>query len=146
MSDETKSDVETELAALKARIEELERKAKPPAPRNFDTPAPGPTTTQLAMNRVSLSPEVMAEFAQAVGDLRGAWPSPTVGPTSMVVDAKTPKATAAPAWTENKSGWRDARPLGPPDGINHVDRLCEAQDVMDRAELIAQEARRLAKK
>lgn len=47
---------------------------------------------------------------------------------------------------ENRTGWRDSRPLEAPAGINHVDRLCEAADARDRAQLIADEARRLAKK
>ena len=51
--------LETELAALKARseeqqarIEELERKANPPAPPKFEG-TPGPTTTQIAMDLIS---------------------------------------------------------------------------------------------
>jgi hypothetical protein len=41
----------------------------------------------------------------------------------------------------NTSGWRDATPLGPQPGINHVDRLLNQADVQDRAERIAQAAR-----
>jgi hypothetical protein len=45
----------------------------------------------------------------------------------------------------NTSGWRDARPLGPQPGINHVDRQLDEQDRRDRLELIqAEEARRRA--
>jgi hypothetical protein len=39
------------------------------------------------------------------------------------------------------TGWRDAAPLGPPPGINYVDRLIDAQDAKDRVEL----AQKLAK-
>jgi hypothetical protein len=39
------------------------------------------------------------------------------------------------------SGWVAPRSLGPPPGIEHVDRIVAAQDARDRAELIAQEAR-----
>ena len=50
------------IAALEARIEELERKAKPPEPPNFETLGPrGLTTTELAMSRASLSREAMRD-------------------------------------------------------------------------------------
>jgi hypothetical protein len=39
------------------------------------------------------------------------------------------------------TGWVAPRSLGPPPGIEHVDRIVAAQDARDRAELIAQEAR-----
>jgi hypothetical protein len=44
----------------------------------------------------------------------------------------------------NTSGWRPETPFGPQPGIAHVDRLVDAQDARDRAELIAQEARTAA--
>jgi hypothetical protein len=46
--------------------------------------------------------------------------------------------------TVNTHGWRDATPLGPQPHIQHVDRLMDAQDRKDRADLIQQEARRRA--
>jgi hypothetical protein len=50
----------------------------------------------------------------------------------------------SPGVYPNTSGWRSETPFGPQPGINHVDRLVDAQDVKDRAELIAQEARTAA--
>ena len=45
----------------------------------------------------------------------------------------------------NTTGWRDAKPLGPAPHIQHVDRLMDAQDRRDKAQLIQQEeARRRA--
>jgi hypothetical protein len=41
-------------------------------------------------------------------------------------------------------GWREPTPLGPPPGVAQADKLMDMQDARDRAELIAQEARRLA--
>lgn len=35
------------------------------------------------------------------------------------------------------TGWVEPRPLEAPPGIEHVDRLVDAQDRIDRAELIA---------
>jgi hypothetical protein len=147
MSDETMKDVETELAQLRAAVADLKaqiERAKPPASVKAlvdEAGEAGPTTTQLAMNGLAMSPEVHAEFARAVGDLRGAWRSPTAGPTSLVVDAGA-KPTRAPLSAQNMSGWRDATPLGPPPGIAQADRLMDVQDAKDRAGLIAQEARR----
>jgi hypothetical protein len=42
------------------------------------------------------------------------------------------------------TGWRDAGPIGPPPGVAAADRLMDAADARDRADLIAQEARRMA--
>ena len=47
---------------------------------------------------------------------------------------------------QNRSGWRDPGPLGPPPGVAIADRLMDVQDARDRAQLIANEAQRLAKK
>jgi hypothetical protein len=44
----------------------------------------------------------------------------------------------------NTSGWREATPIGPPHGIELVDRLMDAQDRRDRHELILEEAKRRA--
>jgi hypothetical protein len=116
------SDNKAELAALRAsnekleaRIEELERKAKPPAPINFNTVPGGPTTTQIAINNLGMSPEVHAEFARTV-------PTGTVrdivngnrAPTAL---APLASSTARPSVaSENRSGWRDAQPLDVPGG------------------------------
>ena len=40
------------------------------------------------------------------------------------------------------TGWAHSAPLGPPPGVAQADRLMDAQDAKDRAELIQQEARR----
>jgi hypothetical protein len=50
----------------------------------------------------------------------------------------------SPGLLGTQSGWIEPRPFGPQPGINHVDRLVDAQDARDRAELIAQEARTAA--
>jgi len=42
------------------------------------------------------------------------------------------------------SGMREPTPLGPPPGIAIADRLMDAADARDRADLIMQEARRRA--
>lgn len=44
----------------------------------------------------------------------------------------------------NTTGWRDAVPIGPQPGIQHVDRLLDEADRRDRLALIQEEARRRA--
>jgi hypothetical protein len=139
--------LEAELAALKARneeqearIEELERKANPPAAPRFETQGPrGPTPTELAMSRASLSPEVMAEFVKAIPTemVRGIVKSGGVGVLQSAGGTPTPTRVSA----QNTSGWRDPGPLGPPPGLAIADRLMDVQDAKDRAERIIQHAR-----
>ena len=48
--------------------------------------------------------------------------------------APPPSSTSAAAPSpERPSGWARFDAIGPPPGIDHVDRLCAAQDVLDRA-------------
>jgi hypothetical protein len=87
-----------------------------------------------------MSPEVMAEMAHAVGSetIRGIVKSGGVGVLQST--ATTPTLTRVSA--QNTSGWRDPGPLSPPPGIAIADRLMDAADARDRAELIAAQARR----
>ena len=56
-----------------------------------------------------------------------------------VTGVAAPQPQAQPV--QRGSGWIDERPLEPPPGIAHCDRLMDEQDRLDRAEL----ALRLAK-
>jgi len=47
--------------------------------------------------------------------------------------------TQASAQTQHRTGY--AAPLSTPAGINHVDRLCQAQDLQDRRERLAETVR-----
>jgi hypothetical protein len=133
-------ELKAEIAQLRAEVE----RAKPPAPPHFEAGPSRPTTTDLAMSRVSMSREVMREMANAVPD----------GLVRQIVNGSAPanltplsEANARPRVADdNRSGWREPRPLGPPEGIAHIDRLVEVQTARDTAELIEKEARRLAKK
>jgi hypothetical protein len=140
------SELEAELAALKARVAELEARARPQAPLDLGKGgASGPTTTQIALNNLRMSKEVIADHVAAV-------PSGVVrdvvgdGPVGKLAPAGDESVRGAAPEFVNRTGWRDPGPLTPPPGINHIDRLVEVQDARDRAELIAREAQRLAKK
>jgi hypothetical protein len=133
-------ELKAEIAQLRAEVE----RANPPAPPKFEAVARGPTTTDIAMSRISMSPQVMAEMARAVGSetIRGIVKSGGVG----VLQSAGGGPTATRVSAQNTSGWRDPGPLGPPPGIAIADRLMDHQDAKDRAALIAEEARRALKK
>jgi hypothetical protein len=122
-----------ELAALRQRVEELERKANPPAPPKFEGGPRGLTTTELAMSRASLSREAMEKM-----DIPGV--------RDIFRDARAVQ-NLAPLATDVRprlaQGPREPTPLGPPPGIAIADRLMDVQDAKDRAQLIEREARRM---
>jgi hypothetical protein len=123
----------TELEALKKRVAELEKAAKPAEPF-VPMPMQRPDYTAGASMPASALAAMMAAVPESVmrGIVADAFkPNPVTGgpnpqPTSQV---------------QRGSGWIDERPLEPPPGIEHCDRLVDAQDRIDRAEL----ALRLAK-
>jgi hypothetical protein len=129
-----------EIAALKARVAELERAAKPPAPAAPFKPAPYqqydptanmcmPMSTMMEMARVV--PTSM--LRDIVHDNR----APT-GRPGMIPDSQQ----ASGASTGRGSGWVDPAPLGPPPGLRYVDQQIDAQDAKDKAERTQQQAMR----
>jgi len=56
-------------------------------------------------------------------------------PTSQQVS----RTSSGAGLVGSNTGWRNPTPLGPQPGINHVDRLVDAQDRRDRHELIQRE-------
>jgi hypothetical protein len=123
-----------ELEALKARIEELERRAKPPEPFKPDPhwrPPPNP------IDRLSMPVSVIRDMANAVPD----------AVVRQIVSGRAPQnlaplaATATPVSAQNTSGWRESVPLSNPPGVALADKLMDAADRADRVEL----AQRLAK-
>jgi hypothetical protein len=131
------TELETELAALKAKVEELERKAKPPAPFKLPDDWRPPINP---IDRLSMPPSAMAEMVGAVPDglIRDIVKSGGVGVLQSTATTPTPTRVSA----QNTSGWREATPLGPPPGVAQADRLMDAADARDRVDLIAAEARR----
>jgi hypothetical protein len=132
-----------ELAALKARVEELERKEaqanKPPEPFKSPPYQRWDPTEGMSMPPSALRAMVAAEPAGfmtgVINDNRGA---PT-GPTGMVPRSSSQEALrSAPG---GGTGWQAPRPLSPPPGVAQADRLMDAQDQRDRAELIERDAK-----
>jgi hypothetical protein len=127
-----------EIAKLKARVEELERANKPPKPfvpppyERYD-PTAGMSMPPSAL-RAMLAAEPRGFMADVVRDNRG----PT-GPTGMIPRAQP--SGGGPATSGSGTGWGHSTPLGPPPGVAQADRLMDAQDARDRAELIEREAR-----
>jgi hypothetical protein len=133
------------IAALEARVAELEEKAKPkPEPEPFK-PQPYQRydpTEGMRMPPSALQAMVAAEprgFMKAVvHDNRAPTGRPPMIPSSQQISGGSGGGDAAPV---NKSGWVDAAPIGPPPGIRYVDAQIDEQDRRDRIEL----ARKLGK-
>jgi len=123
-----------ELAALKARVDELERAAKPPEP--FKPMSDGEWRDMIhrgreaQMSRVPVSPEILRDMAAACPDhvvkdivAHGTMQSPSQAGTSGQVTV----VRGAPG-----TGWQREIPLGPQPGIRLVDAIAIADDVRQR--------------
>jgi hypothetical protein len=104
---------------------------------------------QLSERRMSLAmpPSAVRYFADGVtaadcADLRRASHSP-IGPSPMS-PSSPPVSGARRGVAGSGTGWAHSAPLGPPPGVAQADRLMDAQDAKDRAELIRQEAQQRA--
>jgi len=131
-----------ELAALKARVAELEAKAKPPEPAKPFVPEPHQRydpTANMCMPRSAMEAMIAAEprgfMAGVVHDNR----APT-GRPGMIPSSEQPSRGSANV-PGSGTGWGAATPLGPPPGIQWVDAQLDAQDAKDRAELIERNAK-----
>jgi len=123
----------TEIEELKKRVAELEKAAKPaepfvPVPRYQFDPTEG-----MSMPRSAIQAMIDAVPDRLMRDLRAdaLKPNPVTGSAPQPQQQQVKRGT----------GWVDQRPLEPPPGIEHCDRLVDAQDRIDRADL----ALRLAK-
>jgi hypothetical protein len=123
-----------EIAALKARVEELERAAKPPAPPDMSDWKP-----INPIDRVSMPASAMRDMAAAIPDhvvrdiaLRDCR-APT-GPSSQGAIPSSQQVTSV-----RGTGWARERPIAPPPGIRYVDAQIDVQDMRDRKELIEKE-------
>jgi hypothetical protein len=118
-----------DLDALKARVAELERAAKPEPYIDDWVPPPHP------IDRISMPMSAMREMAQAVPDnvvraVVGDNRAPQ-GPTSQgVPSSQTVSHVHRPVGT----GWVEPAPLSNPPGTHLVDALCIVDDLKQRAE------------
>jgi hypothetical protein len=137
--------LERELAEVKAAVPkpqksfaEMEREAREYASQMHE----------LREGRMSLAmpPSAVRYFADGVSaadcaDLRRASHRPT-GPSPMAPSSPPVTSGGRPANVPGGgTGWAHSAPLGPPPGVAQADRLMDAQDAKDRAELIRQEAK-----
>jgi hypothetical protein len=132
---------ETELAELKARLDALERAAKPAPPFKSDYVAPSP---YRHLDRLAMPASAMRAMVRAVPDHLVRAIAADRYSTSPVSCVAPPEGTTGKA--VNTTGWRDTGPLEPPAGVALADRLMDVQDAKDRAELIAGEAGRRVKR
>jgi hypothetical protein len=138
-----------ELAALKARVAELEALVpKPPKPFTEEPYQRWDPTAGMSMPRSTL-----LEMAAAVPDsaIKGIvaeqrTSSVNQGPSAAGVGGTISSVHPNPGMpgSHRGTGWVEAKPLGPPPGVAAADRLMDAQDAKDRHELVMEEARRLA--
>jgi len=127
-----------EIAALRKEVEEIKAKLSPPKPFVSEPYQRYDPTARMCMPPSALAAMVNAEpkgfMAGVVRDNRGA---PT-GPTGAI-----PRSTGGggPANVPGSgTGWAHETPIGPPPGVAQADRLMDAQDARDRAELIKRDA------
>jgi hypothetical protein len=135
-----------ELAKLKARVEQLERAAKPPEPFVSDWQPINP------IDRLSMPRSTMLEMAAAIPDrtikdiVRDN--SGPTGPTGMAPSSSQitgVRPGGGPANVPGSgTGWSHPAPLGPSMHQRYVDAQLDAAAARDRRELIMQKAREQA--
>jgi hypothetical protein len=114
-----------ELDDLKAQVKELKDQLNPP-PRQPSTHPRYDPTEGMSMPRSAMKAMIDAVPDALMASLRddARKPNPiTGGPNPQ----PQPRQRATPNWIEE-------RPLERPAGIEHVDRLVDAQDRLDKAE------------
>jgi len=137
---------EEELAQLKARITELEARAKPPPPA---PPAPKGYQRWDPTEGMSMPASALQEMAQAIPDSMvrdiamrdGRAPA---GPSSQGVIPSSQGLSNVRTGGGGSSGWAREIPLSPPPGVNILDRIMDHEDAKDRHERMVEEARRRA--
>jgi hypothetical protein len=128
-----------ELRKLKARVEELERAAKPPEPFKPELWEPTDYTSRMSMPASAMREMVNAIPSDVVRNIALRDARAPVGPSSQGVIPSSQQLTGIRAG--GGSGWAREIPLSPPPGVAQADRLMDAQDQRDRAELIARDAK-----
>jgi hypothetical protein len=134
------TDAKGELAALRKRVEELERANKPKEPFKPQPYEPIDWTARMSMPPSALQAMVAAEpkgFMQGVVHDNRAPTSP-----SGTIPSSQPSGGGRPANVAGSgTGWAREVPIGPPPGLRYVDQQLDAQDAKDRAELVERDAK-----
>jgi hypothetical protein len=135
-----------ELAALKKKVEELEAKVSPP--KSDFVPMTDAEhqnwVHQMRERRMSAAtpPEMVRDWAvipeHIVRGIVNDRHAPTGRPGMIPEQPNRGSTSPAPSTTP---GYVDPRPLSNPPGVNWADKLMDAQDARDRAELIEREAK-----
>jgi hypothetical protein len=130
-----------EFAALKARVEELERAAKPPAPSKPQPHQQYDPTAGMCMPPSALAAMVAAVPDRVLRDIVHDNRGPRT-PTGTIPRSEQPSGGGGPANVSGSgTGWAHEIPLSPPPGVQQSDKLVDAQDARDRAELIERDAK-----
>ena len=121
-----------EIAALRARIEQLERAAKPPAEpdlKNFQRYDPTARMTMPASVLREMAAAVPDNFVRDIAMRDGRAPT---GPSSQGVIPSSQQVSNVRLG--GGTGWQAPIPLGPSPHQRYVDAQLDAQDARDRAE------------
>jgi hypothetical protein len=102
--------------------------------------------------RANIDPETLKDMERAaptnlMRDIAMRDNRAPLGPSSQGIiptSQEVSRVSAGAGLVGSTTGWRKQTPLGPQPGINHVDRLMDAQDRRDRHDLIRAEAMRRA--
>jgi hypothetical protein len=131
------TETETETKALHARIARLEREA---AMRNGTIKAAPYVAPVDHTAQMRLPPSAIAKMADAVDDATLRAISADARRPVVKFDPPESRTGAVPS----QNGWIEPAPLGPPPGVDLLDRLMDAEDRKDRADLERKSAERSA--
>jgi hypothetical protein len=113
------------IAALEARIEELERANKPPEPFKPEPYQRYDPTAGMCMPPSALAAMVNAVPDRVLRDIVHDNRGPRT-PTGMIPRGQQPTGGGGPANVPGSgTGWAHETPIGPPPGINYVDAQLE---------------------
>jgi len=143
-----------EIAALRAEVEALKAAVPKPAKSFEEIEREGREWAnemhQLREGRMAyaIHPATVRDLAGGVSDANvrgivGAARAP-IGPTTMAPSSPPVTGVRRGNVPGSGTGWAHSAPLGPPPGVAQADRLMDAQDARDRAELIEREAQQRA--